>query len=80
MTPDPPYDCGNCRYSEPAMAGDDPVLECRRYPPQIFPVDDDVRWSWPHMASTDWCGEHRLDPTDPLSLHPDDRPPQETPP
>ncbi len=51
--------CGTCRYGEPGITADDEqlILECRRYPPQLFVVNGDVARTWPQMQSHDWCGE-----------------------
>lgn len=51
--------CTDCTYSTPDVRGDDFVLECRRFPPQVFVVDgNDAVQAWPNVGPDDWCGEH----------------------
>lgn len=56
--------CGSCRFAEAAVMSDSPVLECRRFPPQLFYVnaDDAATQSFPHMKGDDWCGEFQPSP------------------
>lgn len=54
-------DCTTCRFSAPAvMPGDGAVvLECRRYPPTVVPVDGQPMQVRPQVESGVWCGEFR---------------------
>ena len=50
--------CADCRYAELGVNDDGPMVECRRYPPQLFVLyDDEASQAWPQMASDGWCGE-----------------------
>ena len=53
------YDtCGTCRFASPGIADDgDPLMQCRRNPPQVFPLDGEPAQTWPTMAADDWCGD-----------------------
>lgn len=63
--PDP--NCGTCRFANVEMGDDEPVFQCRRFPPQIGGVvesEQALGQSWPTVYIEDWCGEHqpRSDP------------------
>lgn len=57
--------CAECVYAVPMMCGEDLVLSCRRFPPQIFWTDQSIAvQSWPHVDGSDWCGEFSERPDD----------------
>lgn len=59
-----PLSCRTCRWAEATVLEDGPVIECRRFPPQlVVPEEGDVLQAWPQVTDQDWCGEHasRLD-------------------
>ena len=41
--------CSNCKFFQSSES------ECRRYAPS--PAEGDRKAHWPHVASSDWCGE-----------------------
>ncbi len=51
--------CSSCRFSAPMVTDDneDVVMICRRYPPQVFPLEDAVACAWPQVEENDTCGE-----------------------
>lgn len=50
--------CVTCRYADPAITDDNqPIVRCRRLPPQVFSHGGDVCQCWPQVDETDWCGE-----------------------
>lgn len=57
--------CSTCLWATPRVAEDDePVLDCRRYPPQaIIEPDGDIAVFWPQVESGDWCGEYQPEGT-----------------
>lgn len=34
---------------------------CRRYPPTVTPIEDDLSTDWPQVDWNDWCGEYRTE-------------------
>ena len=63
--------CSTCQFSNITAMGDGPVLECRRFPPQIisfFPTEKtdhpelggafEPAVVWPQVSALDWCGEY----------------------
>lgn len=69
-SPEAPSTCSTCRYAELTVDGDDPRVECRRFPPQLLMAvgveidlgDETERTEigsqgWPIVQSEDWCGE-----------------------
>jgi hypothetical protein len=57
--------CGECRHAEPVILGDEPAVECRRYPAQIFVAEGEVLQAWPNVQIGDWCSE--FTPSDPAA-------------
>lgn len=57
-------ECSNCEFSAPTIVSDGPIVECRRYPPQVFvdPVQGDAVQAFPNVGEHDWCGEHKPRP------------------
>ena len=59
--------CAECRYSMPNLMdydenGDEvvtPVLECRRFPPLMVALEDELVAIRPQVAETDTCGEYQ---------------------
>lgn len=52
--------CADCRYRDLVVFNEGGEMDsvCRRYPPQIFVIDDDAVQAWPHVDAEDWCGEY----------------------
>lgn len=53
--------CPTCRWSNPVLSDieeEGPLLNCQRYPPQLFAFEDQVTQAWPKMEDGDWCGEY----------------------
>lgn len=54
--------CETCRFAELTIEGDDPRVECRRFPPNVVALPDDQSMAgqlWPVVQVGDWCGEYR---------------------
>lgn len=47
--------CGGCVFSVKAIAGEEEVTQCRRFPPQI----DGGLWCFPMVRDSWSCGEFR---------------------
>jgi len=72
--------CATCRHAHRLETNQltDPVganLICRRYPPQVFTITDEVVQAWPVVEVSDVCGEHVGRPT----RVPDEAPRAQTP-
>lgn len=56
--------CEGCAFFSPAPwanAGESGVLgQCRRHAPTFHVIGDKPRTIWPHVRSTDFCGEHAV--------------------
>lgn len=60
--------CNECQFSVCNL--EQGVYECRRYPPQMIPIPQmtkdgpvmQVRYLFPIVGSTQWCGEGKDDP------------------
>ena len=59
--------CGRCRFFCTEELDDQPgefVMQCRRFPPQLFADHPDsdyqVGQGWPQMKADDWCGEFQM--------------------
>lgn len=50
-------DCTGCKFAFPMISDDDLVIKCRRYPPQIYVVDDVVCQTFPDTHHR--CGEYK---------------------
>lgn len=64
-----PWRCGSCRFAQPEVNGEDMVLSCRRFPPQLTIQSHDGETGegasgWPPVGADDWCGEF-IDMDDP---------------
>ncbi len=44
--------CKNCRFYNELY---EELGECRRYAPR--PFSSELRWEWPQVSPTSWCGE-----------------------
>jgi hypothetical protein len=61
------WSCVTCRFASPVIMPLDhdgadapnPVVECRRYPPQFVAVDGEPVIGWPQVNADDWCGEYK---------------------
>jgi hypothetical protein len=62
----PPRSCATCEFTEVTTTDDtnEPVLQCRRRPPQLMAIGEVVQQSWPQMDAQDWCGEWTPSPDD----------------
>lgn len=50
--------CANCTFSHVNEFDDGQIgLLCRRYPPQIFVLDDQPTQAYPDVSNDHWCGE-----------------------
>jgi hypothetical protein len=49
--------CIECLYSIKAKHGQNEVLECHRYPPQIVIIERNVAALWPSVPPDSGCGE-----------------------
>ena len=50
--------CIECRYAQARVAsGDEPVLDCRRYPPAVIVLNGDPMTVWTQVDGDDLCGE-----------------------
>jgi hypothetical protein len=57
--------CGTCRHAHISFDPDDPeqpTMECRRYPPQVFVLNDEPAQAFPSIDSDMSCGEWAPDP------------------
>lgn len=53
--------CASCRWAEPRITEDEvavPVLDCRRFPPQVVIRLEVPTVVWPQVAEQEWCGEY----------------------
>lgn len=51
--------CGTCALAEVKVTEDGPVLECRRFPPLLVVIEDDLRRLFPQVDAEEWCGEYQ---------------------
>lgn len=50
------FSCLDCLWG--TVVDEDGLIECRRYPPEIFVVDGKPVQYRPRMSPTNLCGEH----------------------
>lgn len=52
--------CWNCAYflEMKARKGSPRFGECRRFPPSVAMIGDEVHCTWPIIQAESWCGEH----------------------
>lgn len=48
--------CGNCAWG--GKADEDGMVECRRFPPEVFVIDGNPAQFAPRLPPSHVCGEH----------------------
>lgn len=51
--------CESCVYVAVVVEDDEPLYQCRRYPPVPTMVDGDPAVAFTEVRGDDWCGEFR---------------------